>query len=44
MKMAIQKCLKSGAKGVKIASSGRLGGIEIARCEWYKEGKIPFTH
>ena len=41
MKMAIQKCLKSGAKGVKVSCSGRLGGIEIARCEWYKEGKIP---
>ncbi|RAP26445.1 30S ribosomal protein S3 [Candidatus Marinamargulisbacteria bacterium SCGC AG-333-B06] len=41
MKSAIQKCLKSGVNGVKISCSGRLAGIEIARCEWYKEGKIP---
>ena len=41
MKMAIQKCLKSGANGVKICTAGRLGGVEIARTEWYKEGKIP---
>ena len=41
MKMAIQKCLKSGANGVKVSCSGRLAGVEIARCEWYKEGKIP---
>ena len=41
MKMAIQKCLKAGANGVKISCSGRLGGVEIARTEWYKEGKIP---
>jgi small subunit ribosomal protein S3 len=41
MKSAIQKCLKSGVNGVKVSCSGRLAGIEIARCEWYKEGKIP---
>ena len=41
MKMAMQKCLKSGVNGAKVSCSGRLGGIEIARCEWYKEGKIP---
>ena len=41
MKMAIQKSLKAGANGVKISCSGRLGGVEIARTEWYKEGKIP---
>ncbi len=41
LKMAIQKSLKSGAKGVKVSASGRLAGIEIARTEWYKEGKIP---
>ena len=41
MKMAMQKSLKSGVNGVKVSCSGRLGGIEIARCEWYKEGKIP---
>jgi small subunit ribosomal protein S3 len=33
--------LKSGVNGVKVSCSGRLAGIEIARCEWYKEGKIP---
>ena len=43
MKMAIQKCLKSGAYGVKISASGRLGGVEIARCEWYKEGTIQLS-
>ncbi len=41
MKMAMQKSLKSGVNGVKVSCAGRLGGIEIARCEWYKEGKIP---
>lgn len=41
MKMSMQKALKAGVKGVKVACKGRLGGIEIARCEWYKEGKIP---
>jgi small subunit ribosomal protein S3 len=41
MKMAVQRSLKSGAKGVKICCSGRLGGAEIARTEWYREGKIP---
>jgi small subunit ribosomal protein S3 len=41
MKMALQKCLKSGSQGVKVACAGRLAGIEIARTEWYKEGKIP---
>ena len=41
MKMGMQKCLKSGANGVKILSSGRLGGVEIARSEGYKEGKVP---
>lgn len=41
MKMAVQKSLKSGAKGVKVCCSGRLGGAEIARVEWYREGKIP---
>ena len=41
MKSAMQKCLKSGVNGVKVSCSGRLAGIEIARCEWYKEGKVP---
>jgi len=41
MKMAVQRALKSGAKGVKICCAGRLGGAEIARTEWYREGKVP---
>ena len=41
MKMAVQKALKSGAKGIKINCSGRLGGAEIARSEWSREGKVP---
>lgn len=41
MKKAIQFSLKSGAKGIKISCGGRLGGTEIARTEWYKEGRIP---
>ncbi len=41
MKMTVQKSLKSGAKGVKVCCSGRLGGAEIARVEWHREGKIP---
>jgi small subunit ribosomal protein S3 len=41
MKMAIQRALKSGAEGIKIACAGRLGGAEIARTEWYSEGKVP---
>lgn len=41
MKKAIQNALKNGALGVKISCSGRLGGAEIARTEWYKEGSIP---
>ncbi|BBA84838.1 30S ribosomal protein S3 [endosymbiont of Pachyrhynchus infernalis] len=41
IKKFIQLIIKSGAKGVKIKISGRLGGSEIARTEWYKEGRIP---
>lgn len=41
MKMAVQRALKAGAKGVRICSAGRLGGVEIARTEWYREGKVP---
>jgi small subunit ribosomal protein S3 len=43
MKAAMQKCLKSGAYGVKIICSGRLGGAEIARREWYREGNLPLN-
>ncbi|MBD3808006.1 MAG: 30S ribosomal protein S3, partial [Epsilonproteobacteria bacterium] len=41
MKKVIQGALKSGAKGIKISVSGRLGGAEIARTEWYLEGRVP---
>lgn len=41
MKRAIQNAMKLGALGIKIACSGRLNGAEIARNEWYKEGRIP---
>lgn len=41
MKRAMQSCLKFGALGIKVRCSGRLGGAEIARAEWYKEGRIP---
>ncbi len=41
MKRAIQTALKLGALGIKISCAGRLGGTEIARTEWYKEGRIP---
>ncbi len=41
MKQAIQRCMRAGAVGVKIMVAGRLGGAEIARTEWAKEGRIP---
>ena len=41
MKQAIQRSMKAGAKGVKIMVSGRLGGAEMSRREWDKEGRIP---
>ncbi len=41
MKQAVQRSLRAGAKGIRIASSGRLGGSEIARYEWYREGRVP---
>jgi len=41
MKMTVQKALKAGVLGIKINCSGRLGGVEIARSEWYREGKVP---
>tara|TARA_B100000586_G_scaffold22942_1_gene15177 strand:+ start:2459 stop:3127 length:669 start_codon:yes stop_codon:yes gene_type:complete len=41
MKMAVQRALKSGAEGIKVYCSGRLGGVEIARSEWYREGRVP---
>jgi len=41
MKRAMQACMKQGAKGIKVSCSGRLGGAEIARTEWYREGRVP---
>lgn len=41
MKKAVQSTLKFGAYGIKIKCSGRLAGAEIARTEWYREGRIP---
>ena len=41
MKRAVQNALRQGAEGVKIQVSGRLGGAEIARAEWYREGRVP---
>ena len=41
MKKAVASALRFGAKGVKIQCSGRLGGAEIARTEWYREGRVP---
>ena len=41
IKQAIQRTMKAGAKGIKISVSGRLGGAEMARREWDKEGRIP---
>ena len=43
LKQAIQRTMKAGAKGVRIAVSGRLGGAEMARREWDKEGRIPLN-
>src|SRR4028118_2078545 len=41
MKKAIQVTMEFGAQGIKVRCSGRLGGSEISRAEWYREGKIP---
>lgn len=41
VKRAIQTTMRQGAKGIKVSVSGRLGGAEIARREWHKEGRIP---
>jgi len=43
MKRSVETALRFGAKGVKIACSGRLGGGEMARTEWYKSGRIPLS-
>jgi len=41
MKQSVGRSMRMGAKGIKIACSGRLAGAEIARSEWYSEGKVP---
>jgi small subunit ribosomal protein S3 len=41
MKRAVSQAMKLGAQGVKISCSGRLGGAEMARTEWYREGRVP---
>ncbi len=41
MKKSVTMALKSGAKGIKITCGGRLAGAEIARTEWYREGRVP---
>ena len=41
MKKAVQNALRSGAKGIRVSCAGRLNGAEIAREEWYREGRVP---
>lgn len=41
MKKSVGSALKSGARGIRIATAGRLGGAEMARREWYREGRVP---
>ena len=41
MKKGVTSSLKFGAQGIKISCGGRLGGAEIARSEWYREGRVP---
>jgi small subunit ribosomal protein S3 len=41
MKRAVQNAMRLGAKGIKVEVSGRLGGADIARSEWYREGRVP---
>jgi len=41
MKKAVEETMKQSAKGIKVSCSGRLGGAEIARTEWYKVGRVP---
>lgn len=41
MKRSVASAMRFGAKGIKVCCSGRLGGAEMARTEWYKEGRIP---
>jgi len=41
MKRAVQNAMRAGAKGIKVSCAGRLGGAEMARTEWYREGRVP---
>ena len=41
MKRAVQNAMRQGAQGIKVQVGGRLGGAEIARSEWYREGRVP---
>ena len=41
MKRAVQSAMRLGAQGIRINCGGRLGGAEIARVEWYREGRVP---
>ena len=41
MKKAINSALRFGAQGIKVSCSGRLGGAEMSRTEWFKEGRVP---
>jgi small subunit ribosomal protein S3 len=41
MKRAVQSAMRLGAEGIRINCGGRLGGAEIARMEWYREGRVP---
>jgi small subunit ribosomal protein S3 len=41
MKKAVTSTMKFGAGGVRIQCAGRLGGAEMGRCEWYREGRVP---
>ena len=41
MTRVVQSAMRAGAEGVKVQVSGRLGGAEIARTEWYREGRVP---
>jgi small subunit ribosomal protein S3 len=41
MKRAVQSAMRLGALGIRINCAGRLGGAEIARMEWYREGRVP---
>ena len=41
MKRVVQSAMRAGAEGIKVQVGGRLGGAEIARSEWYREGRVP---